>query len=76
MTEKLFYKRIGQEIHSQRKHKKYMTLEEIGTNLDLSITFLSEVERGKKVSLFQFTRICHFLKLNMNEVVNKALAGK
>ena len=76
MTEKLFYKRIGQEIHLQRKHRKDITLEEIGKKLDLSITFLSEVERGKKVSLFQFTRICQILGLNMNEITNKALTGK
>lgn len=76
MTEKLFYKRIGQEIHLQRKHRKNMTLEEIATSLELSITFLSEVERGKKISLFQFTRICQILGLNLTEITNKALAGK
>ena len=59
----LDYTIIGQRLKIARKSKK-MTQEELAEKLDVSIAFLSRIERGNsQVNLKRLVQICEILEV-------------
>ena len=66
----LDYNVIGERIKKARKEKG-LTQEQLSEKLDISIAFLSRVERGSsKVNLKRLTQICEILDISQGEILN------
>ena len=66
----LDYTIIGQRLKKARKAKK-MTQEELAEKLDVSIAFLSRIERGNsQVNLKRLVQICEILEVRPGEILN------
>lgn len=66
----LDYTIIGQRLKIARKSKK-MTQEELAEKLDVSIAFLSRIERGNsQVNLKRLVQICEILEVSPGEILN------
>ena len=66
----LAYTIIGQRLKKARKAKK-MTQEELAEKLDVSIAFLSRIERGNsQVNLKRLVQICEILEVSPGEILN------
>lgn len=65
------YTRIGQRIASCRKARR-ITQEQMAEYLDVSIAFVSKIERGRtQLSLERLVQICHFLDLSPDELLSQ-----
>lgn len=63
------YSVIGERLKKARKEKN-MTQEELAEKLDISIAFLSRVERGNsKINLKRLTQICEILDIPEGEIL-------
>ena len=63
------YSVIGERLKKARKEKG-MTQEELAEKLDISIAFLSRVERGNsKINLKGLTQICDILGIPEGEIL-------
>lgn len=66
----LDYKIIGNRIKIARI-KKHLTQENLAEQLDVSIAFLSRVERGTiEVSLKRLSQLCELLEVTEGEILN------
>lgn len=64
------YSVIGQRIKKARKARN-MTQEDLSEKLDVSIAFLSRVERGSsQINLKRLTQICELLDVSEGEILN------
>ena len=64
---------IGQRIKFARLAKK-MTQEKLAEKLDVSVAFLSRIERGAiTVNLKRLSEICSILEVSEGEILNGAL---
>lgn len=64
------YDILGQNIQHYRRAKK-ITQEEMAEELNLSVSFISQLERGiSKVSLDTLCSICDFLECPLNDLLN------
>lgn len=60
------YELLGQQIRKQRKIKKY-TLEQLAEKLDVSTTFIGQIERAKGVpSLETLVKIANVLEISVD----------
>ena len=65
------YTRIGQRIAAHRKGR-CITQEQMAEHLDVSIAFISKIERGRtQLSLERLVQICHFLGLSPDELLSQ-----
>ena len=63
------YTIIGERLKKARKEKG-MTQEELAEKLDISIAFLSRVERGNsKINLKRLTQVCEILGIPEGEIL-------
>lgn len=63
------YETLGKNIYFYRKKKK-LTQEELAEQADLSVGFISQLERGiTKPSIDTLSDICDFLGCNIGEVL-------
>lgn len=63
------YSVIGARLKKARKEKN-ITQEELSEKLDISIAFLSRVERGNsKINLRRLTQICNILDISEAEIL-------
>ncbi len=66
------YTLIGQRIAAGRKGRR-ITQEQMAEHLDVSIAFISKIERGRtQLSLERLVQICHFLDLSPDELLSKS----
>ena len=66
----LDYKLIGSRIHNARVDKR-ITQEVLAEKLDVSIAFLSRVERGStEINLKRLSQICDLLDVSEGEILN------
>lgn len=66
----LDYKIIGERLKKARIMKK-MTQENLANQLDISVAFLSRVERGSSsINLKRLNQICEILKVSEGEILN------
>lgn len=66
----LDYKLIGSRIHDARINKGF-TQEVLAEKLDVSIAFLSRVERGTtEINLKRLSQICALLDVTEGEILN------
>lgn len=66
----LDYKLIGSKIHNARVDKR-ITQEVLAEKLDVSIAFLSRVERGStEINLKRLSQICDLLDVSEGEILN------
>lgn len=66
----LDYKLIGSRIHNARIHKG-LTQEVLAEKLDVSIAFLSRVERGTaEINLKRLSQICTLLDVTEGDILN------
>ena len=66
----LDYKLIGSRIHNARINKG-LTQEVLAEKLDVSIAFLSRVERGTtEINLKRLSQICALLDVSEGEILN------
>lgn len=66
---KIDYQLIGQRIAGCRKSRK-ITQERLAEYMDVSIAFVSKIERGKtQLSLERLVQICHFLDISPGELI-------
>lgn len=64
------YTVIGQRIKKARKAKN-MTQEDLSEKIDVSIAFLSRIERGSsQINLKRLSQICEILGISEGEVLN------
>lgn len=64
------YKLIGSRIHKARKEKN-MTQEVLAEKLDVSVAFLSRVERGStEINLKRIAQICELLNVTEGYILN------
>lgn len=64
---------IGQRIKCARLNKK-LTQEDLAEKLDVSVAFLSRIERGAiTVNLRRLSEICSILEISEGEILNGAL---
>lgn len=64
------YKLIGSRIHTARTNKGF-TQENLAEKLDVSIAFLSRVERGTtEINLKRLSQICELLDVTEGEILN------
>lgn len=64
------YSIIGQRIKKARKDKN-MTQEQLAEKIDVSIAFLSRIERGSsQINLKRLSQICEILEITEGEVLN------
>lgn len=60
------YELLGQQIRKQRKLKKY-TLEQLAEKLDVSTTFIGQIERAKGIpSLETLVKIANVLEVSVD----------
>ena len=70
------YQLLGQKIRKQRKLKKY-TLEQIAEKLDVSTTFIGQIERAKGIpSLEPLVKIANVLEVSIDSLVFEDLNTK
>ena len=64
------YSVIGERLKKVRK-EKHMTQEQLAEKLDVSIAFLSRIERGSsQVNLKRLSQICEILGVSEGEILN------
>lgn len=64
------YSVIGSRIKKARKAKN-MTQDELSEKLDVSIAFLSRIERGtSQINLKRLTQICEILEVTEGDILN------
>lgn len=60
------YELLGKQIRKQRKYKKY-TLEQLAEKLDVSTTFIGQIERAKGIpSLETLVKIANVLEISVD----------
>ncbi len=70
------YEFLGQQIRKHRKSKKY-TLEQLAEILDVSTTFIGQIERAKGIpSLETLVKIANALDVSIDSLVFNNLTGK
>ncbi len=63
------YELLGRKIRQQRKLKKY-TLEQLAEKLDVSTTFIGQIERAKGIpSLETFVKIANVLEISTDSLL-------
>ena len=63
------YELLGKHIRKQRKEKKY-TLEQLAEKLDVSTTFIGQIERAKGIpSLETFVKIANVLEVSTDSLL-------
>lgn len=63
------YETLGKNIYFYRKKKK-LTQEELAEQADLSVGFISQLERGiTRPSIDTLSDICDFLECNIGEIL-------
>lgn len=63
------YELLGRKIRQQRKSKKY-TLEQLAEKLDVSTTFIGQIERAKgKPSLETLVKIANALEISTDSLL-------
>lgn len=63
------YQMIGKRIAFYRK-KNYVTQERLAEHLDVSVTYISKIERGKtQLSLERLVQICQYLNISPTELL-------
>ncbi len=70
------YELLGRKIRQQRKEKKY-TLEQLAEKLDVSTTFIGQIERAKgKPSLETLVKIANVLEISTDSLLFGDLNNK
>ena len=68
----LNYNIIGERLKQARINKK-LTQEKLAEHLDVSVTFLSRIERGSSfISLKRLNQVCEILDVTEGEILNGA----
>lgn len=68
----LDYKTLGKRIKAYRK-KLHITQEQMAEQLDLSLSFISQIERGvRKMSLDTFVDICDFMGCSASDLIEQS----
>ena len=63
------YVLLGEQIRKQRK-KKNLTLEQLAEKLDVSTTFIGQIERAKGIpSLETFVKIANVLEISTDSLL-------
>ena len=63
------YKLLGEHIRKRRKEKKY-TLEQLAEKLDVSTTFIGQIERAKGIpSLETLVKIANVLEISTDSLL-------
>lgn len=63
------YELLGKNIRKYRKEKKY-TLEQLAEKLDVSTTFIGQIERAKGIpSLDTFVKIANILEISTDSLL-------
>lgn len=63
---------FGEKLKSIRKNKLKLTLSEVSEKTNLSVSFLSDVERGKtNPSLTTLETLARFYKVNISELIDE-----
>ena len=63
------YELLGRKIREQRKKKKY-TLEQLAEKLDVSTTFIGQIERAKGIpSLETLVKIANVLEISTDSLL-------
>ena len=69
MVIRLDYKLLGEQIRKYRKHKK-LTLEQLAEQLDVSTTFIGQIERAKGIpSLETLIKIANALEVSTDTLL-------
>lgn len=64
------YKVIGERIKKARK-EKHLTQEQLAEKIDVSIAFLSRIERGSShINLKRLSQICGLLDVTEGDILN------
>lgn len=64
------YKVIGERIKKARK-EKHLTQEQLAEKIDVSIAFLSRIERGSShINLKRLSQICDLLDVTEGDILN------
>ena len=64
------YSIIGQRLKKARKEKE-LTQEQLAEKIDVSIAFLSRIERGSsQINLKRLSQICEILGITEGEILN------
>ena len=72
----LNYELLGKQIRKQRKEKKY-TLEQLAEKLDVSTTFIGQIERAKGIpSLETLVKIANVLEISIDSLLLGDLNNK
>ncbi len=70
------YELLGRKIRQQRKEKKY-TLEQLAEKLDISTTFIGQIERAKGIpSLETLVKIANILEISTDNLLFGDLNSK
>ena len=70
------YELLGRKIRQQRKKKKY-TLEQLAEKLDVSTTFIGQIERAKGIpSLETLVKIANILEISTDSLLFGDLNNK
>ena len=70
------YELLGKKIRTQRKEKKY-TLEQLAEKLDVSATFIGQIERAKGIpSLETLVKIANVLEISTDSLLFGDLNNK
>ena len=70
------YELLGKNIRKQRKEKKY-TLEQVAEKLDVSTTFIGQIERAKGIpSLETLVKIANVLEISTDSLLFGDLNAK
>lgn len=70
------YELLGKRIREQRKQKKY-TLEQLAEKLDVSTTFIGQIERAKGIpSLETLVKISNVLEISIDSLLFENLNTK
>jgi len=65
----LDYSIIGERLKKARKDKK-LTQEQLAEKIDVSVAFLSRVERGDvKINLSRLSQICDLLEISLSYIL-------
>ena len=68
----LDYKIIGERLKKARLEKK-ITQEQLAEQIDVSVAFLSRVERGSShINLKRLTQVCNILGISEGSILNGA----
>ena len=68
----LDYKTLGKRIQFYRK-QMHVTQEQMAEQLDLSLSFISQIERGvAKMSLDTFVDICDFIDCSASDLIEQS----